>query len=82
MKINIFWKYHFDMKIFGKCENISYFLNFKYLKVWVLVLKKFPAYFLPNTLFALDDPIMKMFFEGLSISAYTTYDIITFNLDF
>ena len=39
MKINIFWKYHFDMKIFGKCENISYFLNSKYLKVWVLVLQ-------------------------------------------
>ena len=45
--INILWKYHFDMKIFGKCdfhmkkfrkyENISYFLNFKYLKVWVNV---------------------------------------------
>ena len=34
--INILWKYHFGMKIFGKCENISYFLNFKYLKVWVL----------------------------------------------
>jgi hypothetical protein len=49
MKINIFWKYHFDKKIFGKCdfhmknfrkyENISYFLNFKYLKVWVIVRK-------------------------------------------